>query len=464
MEELTIEEIVTATEGKLLYGHLVTKVSNISIDSRTIRPKDLFIAIKGKNLDGHKFVPEAIAKGAIGVIISDAKIKTQNSILIKVKDTTEALGKIARHYREKFKPLVIAVTGSNGKTTTKEMIASILSRRMKVVKAKGSFNNDIGVPLTIFELDSQSQVLILEMEMNILGGIRNLAQIAKPQIGVVTNIGDTHLEFLGNRENVMKEKAELIESLGAAGTAILNADDELVMAIGNNFPQTRRLTFCINNSADVFATNIIDLVTEGSHFLLNGKYRVRLPVPGRHNIYNALAAVATTVAAGLEYNAILPGIENFKPASMRLEIVKIKDLVIVNDTYNANPQSMAAALEIFSRIPTSGRKIAILGDMLELGKSSQSLHYNLGMDAARTVDIIIAIGKFSQAVIEGAIAAGINPNYVSAYDNNQIAITKLVDFINPKDTILIKGSRAMRLEEIVQGIKTYYEKKSDKNN
>ena len=464
MEELTIEEIITTTEGKLLYGHLVTKVSNISIDSRTIRPKDLFIAIKGKNLDGHKFVPEAIAKGAIGAIISDAKIKTQNSILIKVKDTTEALGKIARHYREKFNPLVIAVTGSNGKTTTKEMIASILSRRMKVVKAKGSFNNDIGVPLTIFELDSQSRVLILEMEMNILGGIRNLAQIAKPQIGVVTNIGDTHLEFLGNRENVMKEKAELIESLGPAGTAILNADDELVMAIGNNFPQTRRLTFGINNSADVFATNIIDLVTEGSHFLLNGKYRVRLPVPGRHNIYNALAAVATTVAAGLQYNAILPGIENFKPASMRLEIVKIKDLVIVNDTYNANPQSMAATLEIFSRIATTGRKIAILGDMLELGNSSQSLHFILGKEAAGAVDIIIAIGKFSQAVIEGAIAAGINPNYVSAYDNNQIAITKLIDFIKPKDTILIKGSRAMRLEEIVQGIKAYYEKKSDKNN
>lgn len=460
MEELAIEEIITATEGKLLYGHLVTKISNISIDSRTIQPKDLFVAIKGKNLDGHKFVQEALNKGAIGAIVSDTKIKAKNSIMIKVQDTTKALGNIARYYREEFKPLVIAVTGSNGKTTTKEMIASILSRRMKVVKAQGSFNNDIGVPLTILELDSQTQVLILEMEMNILGGITNLAQIAKPKIGVVTNIGDTHLEFLENRENVMKEKAELIESLGPAGTAILNADDELVMAIGNNYPQTRRLSFGINNPADIFATNIIDLVTEVSHFLLNGKYRVRLPVPGRHNIYNALAAVATSMAAGLDFAAIIPGIENFKPASMRLEIVKIKGLVIVNDTYNANPQSMAAALETFSKITSEGRRIAVFGDMLELGKSSQSLHYNLGMDAARTVDVILAIGKFSQAVIEGAIAAGINPNNVSAYANNQLAITKLIDFIKPKDTILIKGSRAMRLEEIVQGIKVYYEKKT----
>jgi UDP-N-acetylmuramoyl-tripeptide--D-alanyl-D-alanine ligase len=461
MEELTIEEIVTATEGKLLYGHLVTKVSNISIDSRTVQPKDLFVAIKGKNLDGHKFVSEAIAKGAIGAIISDAKIKAKNSIMIKVKDTTEALGKIARHYREKFKPLVIAVTGSNGKTTTKEMISSILSRRMKVVKAQGSFNNDIGVPLTIFELDSQTQVLILEMEMNILGGITNLAQIAKPQIGVITNIGDTHLEFLGSREKVMKEKAELIESLGAAGISILNTDDELVMDIGNSFPQIRRLFFGINNPADVFATNIIDLVTEGSNFLLNGKYRIRVPVPGRHNIYNALAAIATSMAAGLDFAVIIPGIENFRPASMRLEIIRIKDLIIVNDTYNANPQSMAAALETFSKITSEGRCIAVFGDMLELGKSSQSLHYNLGMDAARTVDVIFAIGKFSRAVIEGAIAAGINPDNVSVYDNNQMAITKLIDFIKPKDKILIKGSRAMHLEEVVLGIKAYYEKKTD---
>ncbi len=461
MEELTVEEIIGATDGKLLYGHLATKIGNISIDSRTIQPKDLYIAIKGKNLDGHKFVKEAYAKQAIGALVSEGKIKAQDSILIKVQDTTKALGNIARYYREKFKPLVIAVTGSNGKTTTKEMIATILSRRMQVTKAKGSFNNDIGVPLTILEMNSQTQALILEIEMNILGETRRLAQIAKPKIGVITNIGDTHLEFLGNRENVMKEKAELIESLEPEGTAIFNADDELVMAIGNDFPQIRRLTFGIKNQADVFATKITDMAEQGSHFLLNDKYRIRLPVPGKHNIYNSLAAIATALSAGLDYASIIPGIEQFKPASMRLEILKIKDLLIVNDTYNANPQSMTAALETFTKITVDSRRIAIFGDMLELGKLSQTFHYNLGKEAAKAIDIIIAIGKFSKSVIDGAISSGMDKNNLSTCKNNQAALTKLIDIIKPKDKILIKGSRAMLLEEIVQGIKDYYEKKTD---
>ena len=458
MEELTVEEIIGATDGKLLYGHLATKIGNISIDSRTIQPKDLYVAIKGKSLDGHKFAQEALAKGAIGAIVSESKIKARNSILIKVQDTTKALGNIARYYREKFKPLVIAVTGSNGKTTTKEMIASILRRRMQITKAKGSYNNDIGVPLTILEMNSQTQVLILEIEMNILGETRRLAQIAKPKIGVITNIGDTHLEFLGNRENVMKEKAELIESLEPDGISILNADDEHLMHIS---ALSQAITFGIDNPSDVFATKIINLVVEGSHFLLNGKYRVRLPVPGRHNIYNALAAIATSLAAGLDYAAIIPGIEEFKPASMRLEILKIKDLLIVNDAYNANPQSMSAALETFAKIAVQGRRIAIFGDMLELGKFSQTFHYNLGKEAAKTMDIIIAIGKFSQSVIDGTISSGMDKNNLYTFDNNQAAVTKLIDIIKPKDKILIKGSRAMRLEEIVQGIKAYYEKKTD---
>lgn len=456
MEELTVEEIIGATDGKLLSGYADTKISNISIDTRTIQPNDLFVAIKGKNLDGHKFVAEAITKGAIGVIIAKGKIKAKNSISIQVNDTTKALANIAGYYRKRFNPLVIAVTGSNGKTTTKEMIASIISRRMQITKAKGSYNNDIGVPLTILEMNSQTQALILEIEMNILGETRRLAQIAKPKIGVITNIGDTHLEFLGNKENVLKEKTELIESLGPEGISILNADDECLRHI-SALPQA--VTFGISNQADVFASKITDRADQGSHFLLNGKYRVRLPVPGKHNIYNALAAIATSLAAGLDYADIIPGIEQFKPASMRLEILRIKDLLIVNDAYNANPQSMTAALETFTKIATDGRRIAIFGDMLELGKLSQTFHYNLGKEAAESMDIIIAIGKFSKSVVDGAISSGMNQNNLFKCNNNQAALTKLIDIIKPKDKILIKGSRAIRLEEIVKGIKDYYEKK-----
>jgi UDP-N-acetylmuramoyl-tripeptide--D-alanyl-D-alanine ligase len=294
--------------------------------------------------------------------------------------------------------------------------------------------------------------------MNILGETKRLAQIAKPKIGVITNIGDTHLEFLGNRENVLKEKTELIESLGPNGTTILNADDECLRHI-SAFSQA--VTFGINNPANVFATKITDRADQGSHFLLNDKYRVRLPIPGIHNIYNALAAIATSLATGLDYAAIIPGIEQFKPASMRFEILKIKDLLIVNDTYNANPQSMTAALETFTKIAAEGRRIAIFGDMLELGKFSQTFHYNLGKEAAQALDIIIAIGKFSKSVIDGAVSSGMDKNNLSTCNNNQAALTKLIDIIKPKDKILIKGSRAMRLEEIVQGIKDYYEKKTD---
>jgi UDP-N-acetylmuramoyl-tripeptide--D-alanyl-D-alanine ligase len=461
MEELTIEEIIAATNGKLLSGNINTKISNISIDSRTIKPNDLFIAIKGKNLDGHQFIPEALVNGAAGAIISDLNIKTTDSILIQVLNTTKALGSIAEYYRQKFNPLVIAVTGSNGKTTTKDIIASILSHRMKVIKAKESFNNDIGVPLTILEIDSKTQALVLEMEMNILGEIKRLAEIAKPKIGVVTNIGDTHLEFLGSRENVMKEKAELVESLGADGVAVLNADDELVMSIGNQYPNVSRLTFGINNLADVSATKIINLGFEGSHFLLAEKYRVRLPVPGRHNIYNALAAVATARATGLDYAAIIPGIEDFKPSSMRLEIIKLKDLLIINDAYNANPQSMAEALTTFTKIASEGRRIAVLGDMLELGEASQAFHTELGKEVVKTADILITVGNFSQAIIDGALSNGMNPDNLSACQGNQEALTKLIDILKPKDTILIKGSRAMHLEEIVQGIIAHYEKKTN---
>jgi UDP-N-acetylmuramoyl-tripeptide--D-alanyl-D-alanine ligase len=465
MEELTVEEIITATDGKLLSGNLQAKISNITIDSRRVKANDLFIALKGKNQDGHKFISEAISKGAIGAIVTHPPkvnnlLKAKNIILIKVKDTTEALGNIARYYRTKFNPLVIAVTGSNGKTTTKEMIASILERRMKVVKAKDSYNNDIGVPLTVLELNSQTEVLILEMEMNILGGIRRLAQIAKPQIGVVTNIGDTHLEFLGNRENVMQEKAELVESLGQNGTCILNADDELVKTIGDKFPMTTKSTFGIENPAEVFAQRIIDLVTEGSHFLLQGKYRVHLSAIGRHNIYNALAAIATASKVGMDFAEIIPGIENFKPLAQRSEIIKVKDLIIINDTYNANPQSMAMALETLSKIITE-RRICVFGDMLELGDQSQIFHYQLGAQAAKIADLIIAIGKFSPLVMQGALKAGANPQNVSAYEDNEKALTKLIDIIKPKDTILIKGSRKMCLEELVLGIKAYYEKKTN---
>jgi len=460
MEFLTIGEIIDAAKGELIKGNREHLVSNITIDSRIVKKDDCYIAIVGKTLNGHNFGYEAIEKGATTIIAHQLlEVLSPVNNLIKVKNTTRALGDIALYYRRKFTPRVVAITGSNGKTTTKEMIGHILHNKLKTVKAPNSFNNDIGVPLTVLNIDSHTQALILEMEMNELGGIRRLCDIALPQIGVVTNIGDTHLEFLKDRDGVAQEKSELLESIALFGTAVLNADDELVMQIGDKYEYKDKITYGLGDHANIYASDIKNLYESGTEFKLCGKYPVRLSVPGIYNIYNALAAVGVARIFDIGYEEIVSLLTSFKLTSMRMERLNIHGIEIINDAYNANPQSMLASLQTFAQFPSQERKVLILGDMLELGKKSKELHKNVGKNLPDGMNLLVTVGKGAKFIAQQAKYAKKIEQILSFADAEEAA-NKLVDIIKINDKILIKGSRAMKLEKIINKLKEYYDCKT----
>lgn len=491
MMPLQIKEIIKAIGGDLISANPPPEVRGISTDTRTLLRGDLFIALKGEKFDGHTFIEEALKKGAVGAIVSEVRsqksedrrqrTENRNRVVIKVKDTLKALGDIAKIYRKKFSKIkVIAVTGSNGKTTTKEMLGYVLSKRFNVLKAKASFNNFVGVPLTLLEIRKDTQVVILEMETNLLGGIRKLANVAKPWVGIVTNISDTHLQFLKTRESVFKEKTELIESLPSCGIAVLNADDPYVVKMKGLAEGRRVITFGIKNKSD-FRASCIEIKDKHLEFILNpalsatqrrfvvrkggvnGQYKVRLNTIFYGNVYNALAAVATAhLVFGLNLEAVVARLEEFRFPPMRMELIRLKDMKIINDCYNANPQSMREALLTLKGIQTYGRKIAVLGDMLELGQNSADFHYQIGkLCGACQIDILITVGNLACHVRRGAEEAGILKENIFTpldskrltgftLDNTQSTAQLLSNILKPKDVILIKGSRKMRMEEVVE--------------
>jgi UDP-N-acetylmuramoyl-tripeptide--D-alanyl-D-alanine ligase len=460
MEPIKISEILKSTNGNLIKGNNSYLVKNISIDSRKIYQDDLFIAIKGKTLDGHKFIEEAINKGATSIIVHEQYQENKAINQILVKDTIKAFGDIALYYRKKFSTVVIGITGSNGKTTTKDMVAEILQKKLKIIKAPYSFNNDIGVPLTVLQLTKETQAMIIEMEMNEIGGTRRLCDIAQPSIGVITNIGDTHLEFMHNRDGVAQEKAELLEAISSYGIAILNADDPMVMDIGEKYKFKSKITYGRKNKVNFFASQIVNKNEHGCEFLLNNADKVKLSTPGIYNIYNALAAICVAQTMDISIHDIIATLETFQMTSMRMEKLNINGLEIINDAYNANPQSMMASLETFITFPSSGRKVVILGDMLELGEQSPELHKNLGKNLPNSIDILVTVGEQAKYIAIGAQEKGKKLDMILTFENPTQAGNKLVDIIKITDKILIKGSRAVKMEEIINKFKEYYDNKS----
>ena len=485
MLSLQIQEIIKPIGGDLISRTPLLKVKGISTDTRTLLGGDLFIALKGENFDGHSFLEEAFKKGAIGAIVSK-KFKIQNSkfknkIIIKVKDTLKALEDIAKIYREKFNISVIAVTGSNGKTTTKEMLSYILSGEFKTVKSKASFNNFIGVPLSLLEIKKDTQVVILEMETNLLGGIRRLCEIARPSTGIVTNIGDTHLEYLKTKEAVFKEKSELIESLPGEGTAVLNFDDPYVVRMKELAKTKRVITFGIENKANFLASEIkrdafveftLNPVRCGLSKGVNANHKVRLNTIFYKNVYNALAAIAVSHSVfDLSLEMVIAKLREFRFPPRRMETIDFstkgrfasgeKDIKIINDSYNANPQSMQEALftlkninpvgyRLSSGANTSGRRIAVLGDMLELGEKALDFHYRTGkLVAACQIDILVTVGNLARHIANGAKEGGIPEENIFIFDNNEKAGAMLATILRPVDTILVKGSRKMKMERII---------------
>lgn len=456
MEPIKISEILNATNGNLIKGNNNYPVKGITIDSRKVSQDDLFIAIKGKSLDGHNFIKEAFENGATSIVSKNlcSECKAVNQII--VSNTTKALGDIAMYYRKKFNPTVIAITGSNGKTTTKEMLGAILKSKLNIVKAPNSFNNDIGVPLTVLRLTNDTRALIVEMEMNEIGGTRRLCDIARPEIGVITNIGDTHLEFMHSRDGVAQEKSELFEAISGNGIAILNSDDIMVMNIGEKFNFKQKITFGIKNKAEIYANQIINKKEQGTEFLLNSKYQVKLSIPGIYNIYNALAATCVAQAMDADFTDIVSSLESFKLTMMRMEKLNINGIEIINDAYNANPQSMMASLETFVGFSSKGRKVVILGDMLELGEKSSELHKNLGKNLPDGINILVTVGEQAKYIAEEAKKVGKTLDMILTYTDPLEAGNKLVDIIRNTDKILIKGSRAVKMEEIINKLEAYY--------
>lgn len=452
MIQMNTRELVKAVNGKLISGDDNT-FTGVSIDSRKIESGQLFFAIIGERLDGHKYVLEALKRGAIGAIVDrylDIPLQP-GQFLVQVVETTKALQTLAHYYRQKFAIKVIGITGSVGKTTTKDMIAQVLQIKYRVRKTEGNLNNYYGLPLTLLQISPRDQVLVLEMGMSALKEIELLASLAAPEYGVITNVGHSHMEYLKTIENVAIAKQELVENLTGQRIAILNGDDPRVRKMAKLADQV--IFYGIKENVDYLATEIEskdDL--RGLSLILRAegqKHAFQLPIPGEHNVYNALAAIAIGRIMGLSFAEIQEGFNQFRPGKMRMNLQKTNTgITILNDAYNANPASMKAALEVIAQ--SSSRKIAVLGDMLELGTYTNSSHRQLGKQAARSVDLLFVKGNYRQIVAEAAEEAGLRAEQIFTYETNEEIIEKLLSRVQPNDTILVKGSRGMIMEEIVK--------------
>jgi UDP-N-acetylmuramoyl-tripeptide--D-alanyl-D-alanine ligase len=440
-----------------LNGILISKsreatFSGVSTDSRRIRQDELFFALRGSNFDGHDFVMDALEKGAKGAVIERLPFSTPNGkVLIKVSSTLRSLGDLAKAWRKSFDLKLAAITGSNGKTTTKEMASSILSLRFSVLKNSGNLNNLIGLPLTLLKLRENHNAAVVELGMNDFGEIRRLSEIALPDIGAITNIGRAHLEKLGGIEGVAQAKAELVQGFAEHNTFIMNMNDPWVKKIGEPI-KCHKIAFGIDTPQTHISARDIETVDVSAvrfKLIVGGEESpIRIRGIGLHNVMNALCAAGIALAFGCNADEIQAGLERFTPAYMRLEVMDTPlGFKIINDTYNANPESMRRGIEELIRLKGSGRAIAVLGDMLELGTASEAEHRSLGEFIFESkVDFVIAYGEYARYVLEGLSG---RVRGISA-ETHEEATSILVNFAKEGDSVLIKGSRGMQMENVVK--------------
>lgn len=449
------KDLIRVTEGILAEGIKQRRCSGISIDTRTISEGQAFIALAGINFDGHDFISRAIELGATVIIYADAgkvQVFEKNVTYIKVKNTIQALGAIARFHRQKFDIPVIAITGSSGKTTTKEMIAWVLSSKFNVLKNKGTQNNLIGVPLTLLQIHSKHDICVVEMGTNRMGEIKQLAHIACPSVGVITNIGPAHLEFLKDLKGVYKEKVELLRNLSHPGIAFLNKAD-LILGKLSRIRSRSFFFFGINKECDLRATEIT-YKANGISFLLNGVHLFEVRHCALHAVANALSAIGCGFLFGLDANIIKERIASFDSPDMRLKEVRLKRCIIFDDTYNSNPQSLKQAIDVLCRQETQGRRILVMGDMLELGEKSEEFHVYFGRYVSKkAIDILVTMGKFSRSTAESAKGSGMNAATVHHFDDTHAVVEFLHVCVKEGDVLLVKGSRSMRMERIVSFLK-----------
>lgn len=455
----TVKDILISTKGKLLSGKEKDMLTGLSTDTRRLKAGELFLAIKGERFDGHNFILDAVSKGAGGVLIQEGCITNSNFKLppdvsfVSVENSIEALGNIANFHRRRFNIPLIGITGSNGKTTTKEMAALILSKKFNILKNFGTENNHIGVPLTLMRLGVEHKIVVLEMGTNHLGEIRRLSEIARPRIALITNIGPSHLEYLKDTNTVLEAKSEIMEHMDKDSKLILNGDDKLLSGLKTDFKVVK---FGLSKKFDFYAEKV-NLEPDGINFKLNGKWDISLNLVGRHNIYNALGAIATTWDFGVSIDEIREALREFRVPNMRMEVKRIGNIKIINDSYNSNPLSMRQAIEALRDITSEGRKILVAGDMLQLGNLSGRFHHLVGRQAAESgIDLLVAVGKLAEHVAKGAQEAGMSEKNIKLYNVTEEARGTVASLIKEGDTILVKGSRAMKMEQIVEVLESEF--------
>lgn len=444
MEKLSLKKLAEAINVSCESDVLV---DSVCIDTRKIKKGCLFIAIKGDNFDGHDFIDEAFKLGAVGVVSS--KPVQNHSDVILVDDTKKALLLIAAYYRSLFNVFVVGVTGSVGKTSTKEMIYSILSEKGNTLKTEGNFNNEIGMPLTMFRLNAEYKNAVFEMGMSGFGEISALTKVCKPNVSVITNIGVSHIEMLGSKENILKAKLEITDGMNHDEPLILNADDDMLRTVNINSDHPV-VYYGIDSSADVTATDI-EQIENTTSFIINyygQSIKAKIPTIGKHNIYNALAGFCVGLAVDMKPEDIVRGMYLYKNSGLRQNTSVVNDITLIADCYNASPDSMNAALDVITNVDCTGKRFCVFGDMLELGEFSKKAHVEVGKSVARTtVDTLICYGQEAKEIKRGAILVGMKN--VLHFNNKEDIIDYLIKNAKSGDAIIFKASRGMKLEDVI---------------
>jgi UDP-N-acetylmuramoyl-tripeptide--D-alanyl-D-alanine ligase len=454
MPRLTMSEIAAMTGGEVIRGGDV-ETRSVVIDSREVKAGSVFFAVQGERLDGHQFVAQALETASGAVVSQIPESIPEGKGIVRVGDTVAALQQLAKSIRERYDFLLIGITGSAGKTTTKEMIAALIGTERRTFKSWGTFNNLIGCPLCIDNTPDDAQVVVSEMGMNHKGEIALLAGLTHPDIGVYTNIGPVHIEFFGTVEKIAEAKRELLENVKPGGTIVINADNEHVMRISEGFAG-RKITYGIDHDAEFRAANVRERGLLGTTFTLEAEGSAReleLALPGRHNLENLLAAIAAARAAGISWDGIARGIGELKPAYHRGVVSSYHGATIYDDTYNSNPYALSRALELLRQADVTGRRVAVIGDMLELGERELDYHRDSGRAIPDAVDVVMAVGKRSASLLDGARQAGFAEERLLHFDDAESAGGFLQSFVREGDLVLLKASRGVGLDKAVAMLK-----------
>lgn len=445
METLRVSEIAKVCGGEF---NIDTEITSVAIDTRKIEKGCLFICIKGERFDAHRFIDEAFEKGAAAVMISeDVKI---DKPYIKVDDTAKQMLILAGYYRSKFDIPIVALTGSVGKTTTKEFTHLVVNSKYKAIKTLGNLNNEIGLPQMLFMLDSSTEAAVIEMGMNHFGEIHRLSTATQPTVGIITNIGVSHIENLGSREGILEAKLEILDGLKKGAPLLLNGDNDLLSTVKNN--DYKIYFYAVDNDADFKAVDIKENPNTTSFTVqyFGKEQKITIPAIGKHNVYNALAAFAVGILLDIDAETAADALKNYEPSGMRQKVVEINGITSIEDCYNASPDSMKAGITTLAGIQAC-KKIAVLSDMLELGEYSEQAHYDVGtMAAENKIDYLLCVGSDAKYIVDGARDNGLLNAYL--FDSKQSLTDKLFEIAEKGDAVLFKASRGMKLEEVISEI------------